>query len=689
MKSPIAPPRHVSLGGYAAKQCAELLRKDLDPAYPEDWKDERDSFTMAIMEAGNHFEGVTVLDAIMEAIPSYVVVDTTKTLGPKRLAAVLADARDAVMVIFEGTRDPASLVTRENVTHALCEQPGRVRVLWNPRLRKWRKDSNGRTVWSNRAAEPDLLYRQGSRVTRSPKWGSIDVKYHYPFEGTAKGHTWNLSPLGAPYPERSKPEAYVGTLKKVDAFQLSHYHRSLEFHALAGNALGGIIGKELDGELMVVWLDLNDRLYERGTTSALTMYDGKFAHALAVANREMDRIDDPTLAPLAVPEWKSECASCVWRTTCHDELSVADHITLLPGITPARAQAHYAAGVTDVRGLARLDTPTAAVIDAGVADLGSLITAARSGDFAPSSSVSVLLAGTKTAKQSAACNAAGITTVGEVAGLDEITACYPPTVHHLVHTIDQARVVDYARVRKQTHVFRARGIETLDIPSAPVEIHVDMENDEHIYLWGVRVVWHENDRVRTTHRAFATFEANDAAEAANTVDFWSYLTELIAKAEARHGAGSALVFHYTAAEDRCLRALAKKHVGVKGMPTVVEIEDFLASDTWVDLYPILTTQLVWPTEDLTLKSLAKYTRFIWRDEDPSGSNSVVWYQRAIDPTEPEREKWAHRIVEYNEDDCAATAALLEWLQRFGEVNNLGRKLSRVEDLEARSRRIRR
>jgi len=683
VKAPQTPERHVSLGGYAAKQCLELLRKTLDPAYPEEWKDEVDSFTQAIMDAGNDFEQNVVRTAIMEAISSQLVIDTTKKMGPKRIAEVLAAAREKTLVVFDSSRDEASIVLRETLTHALCEQPGKVRILWNPRLRKWRKDARGKVVWTNRSAEPDLLYRQGSRVSASPRWGSIDVKFHHAFEGKKKGLNWDVSTLSSPFPDKSSPEAWEGILKKVDALQLAHYHRALEFHGLAGAAIGGIIGKPLNDELKVVWLDLNTKLYERATTSALSLYDEKFAVAVAVAEREMQRMVDPSLEPMSGPEWKSDCATCVWRSTCHDELSVADHITLLPGVTPARAEAHYAAGISDVRSLAKLDTRTAQVVDAGVENLDQLIEQANDGSVALAAAAHTLLAGRSIKSQSKALNEAGIATVGDLAVLDPKTAKYSPSVWHLVETIDQARVVDYARVRRQTHVFRGRGVDQLEIPRANVEIHVDMENDEHIYLWGVRVVWTEGGRTRWNHESFVTFEANDAAEAANTIDFWNYLQSMIAKANARHGEGNVKVFHYTAAEDRCLRSLANKHAGVKGMPSIAEVDAFLESDLWVDLYPLLTNQLVWPTEDLTLKSLAKYVRFVWRDDDPSGSNSVVWYQRAIDPADPEAEVFRQRIIDYNADDCEATAVLLAWLQQYDKVTNLTRKLNSVEDLEAR------
>ena len=694
MASPIAPEHHVSLGGYAAKQCLERLRKEFDPAYPESWKDPEDAFTLEIMEAGNVFEQVTVRSALLETISSHLIIDTTKKMSQKVIADTLAVARTKTLVVFDSSRDPLSLNLREDLTHALCEVPGKVRVLWNPRLRKWRRDGNRKVTWSPRAAEPDLMFRHEGR-SKVVRWGSIDVKFHHPFEGETKGRVWNVSPLGLPFPSSAKEEAHKGVVKKVDAMQLAHYQRALAFHGLDGEPLAGIIGKPLDDELKVVWLDLNEKLYERSSTSALAMYDEHFQEALDVASREIDRLKDPTLEPLSRPEWKSECHTCVWRTTCHDELSVQDHITLLPGITPARAKAHYAVGVTDVRTLARLDTNTARVVDAGVSELDDLIDRANAHAATPGGETlpAAMLVTAKSSKQTTALFEANVHTIDDLANLDPLTASYATKgatkPYSLVSTIDQARVVDYARVRKMTHVFRARGVETLNIPSPSVEIHVDMENAEHIYLWGVYVVWRENDRVRTTRKAFATFEANDAAEAHNTVEFWKYLQELIEKAEARHGAGSVKVFHYTAAEDRCLRHLATKHAGVKNMPTPSEVEALLKSDVWVDLYPVLTDQLVWPTEDLTLKSLAKYVRFMWRDEDPSGSNSVVWYANAINPVDPERAKWQQRIIDYNEDDCAATAALLSWLQRFGEVNNLAKKLSRVEDLEERYARSRR
>jgi predicted RecB family nuclease len=137
-----------------------------------------------------------------------------------------------------------------------------------------------------------------------------------------------------------------------------------------------------------------------------------------------------------------------------------------------------------------------------------------------------------------------------------------------------------------------------------------------------------------------------------------------------------------------MRAQAVKHAGKPGIPTIEEVDAFLASDIWVDLYEVLTTQLVWPTMDHTLKTLAKEVSYAWRDDDPSGSNSVVWYQGAINLENPEHEALRERILEYNEDDNRATAWLLNWLQKLEAVRTLGRKIARVEDLELRYQRRR-
>ena len=77
------------------------------------------------------------------------------------------------------------------------------------------------------------------------------------------------------------------------------------------------------------------------------------------------------------------------------------------------------------------------------------------------------------------------------------------------------------------------------------------------------------------------------------------------------------------------------------------------------LYDVVTKNSVWPTKDHSIKSLAQYLGFSWRDSDPSGAASVEWFQRFLEEKDPEIKK---RILEYNEDDCIAMRVLLDALE---------------------------
>lgn len=689
------PKPHLLSGHKALWVCNELERKNLDPFYTEDMKDDVSSFVDELMKKGVRFENDEVLPSFLKAIPSHYEIDCDKPMNATVRREVADAGREHTLIVFSGGRERRSLNLREEFTMEFLRRPGKIRVLWNPRLASSYKDAKGNTVWGQRVAEPDLLYRQNVRSSPKPTWGSIDVKWHHPFDGERRGITWRLSSLSAPYPDKSVEEAWVGTHHETDVLQLSHYHRALEFLGLAGKPIAGIIGKPLNGELRVVWQDLSVAHYARDTKSALALYDERFGERLALVEREIARLDNPDLEPLAGPEWKAACHECVWHTTCRAELTAVDHITLLPKVTPERAKPHYEAGISDVASLARLHTATAMVVDEGVANLPELVELARAYEGDPGDSPAVLVEEGTTRSRAAQCNRlakAGITTVGGVAALNSQTAAYSTKVNNLVETIDQARVTAYARARNMTHVFLRRGVKSLVIPHPHVEIHVDMENDALIYAWGTRVVWHARDKqgrekTTVTHRpgsvgdSLVSFSGLEEGEASVFVAFWAYLQEVIGAANEMYGPGHVQVFHYSPAEDRCMIHLAEKYVGLEGMPSIEEVKDFLASDMWVDLLPVLTKQLVWPTEDSTLKTLAKYIRFFWRDTDPSGANSVLWYNRAIDPLDPERLMYQQRILDYNEDDCQATAELLSWLQRFDTVRDFGRKMAPVEDLE--------
>jgi predicted RecB family nuclease len=358
---------------------------------------------------------------------------------------------------------------------------------------------------------------------------------------------------------------------------------------------------------------------------------------------------------------------------CREELEEAGDITLLPDITPRVAFHHREVGVNTVTELARLHRPTAELVDAGV-DTAAVLAAARS------TGTAVPVAELARPRHSELRVAHGYLTSEDVSALDELTASYSTTkVRNL------GRAIDQARVHRSQRVHRARGVAHVEIPRAAVELDVDIEDDSGgiCYLIGVRETIRARGEVKTRYVPFVTWENTTEAEGQVFAQFWQYMMGWQEKARSGH-LGGFRAYYYTEHESRYFRHLAKAHAGEPGVPTLDEVEEFLASDAWLDMHPIVGKQLVWPVENRTLKSLAKYVKFFWRDETPGGANSVAWYREAIESAEsdPERaEELRQRLLEYNEDDVDATFALREWVSRLGEARRPGTKLPEVSELD--------
>src|SRR5215211_1993903 len=66
---------------------------------------------------------------------------------------------------------------------------------------------------------------------------------------------------------------------------------------------------------------------------------------------------------------------------------------------------------------------------------------------------------------------------------------------------------------------------------------------------------------------------------------------------------------------------------------------------------------------LRLKLMARHVGFRWRDDDPGGLNSQLWFAEAVHGETPEARVGARRrVLEYNEDDVIATSQVRAWLR---------------------------
>lgn len=193
-------------------------------------------------------------------------------------------------------------------------------------------------------------------------------------------------------------------------------------------------------------------------------------------------------------------------------------------------------------------------------------------------------------------------------------------------------------------------------PYADVEVDVDMEAylDQGAYLWGLFD--------GANYQGFATWEAvGGKAEAENFARFWAALMDIRAQALE---AGKSFAAHCYSAhgENHWLLLSAKRFSDHPGVPSLEEVKAFIASDQWVDMFVPVRKQLL-GAEGLGLKIVARAAGYEW-EEDFDGEQSVAARRIAVSGSnEAEKIQARKQLLQYNEDDTRATAAVRLWLRK--------------------------
>lgn len=82
----------------------------------------------------------------------------------------------------------------------------------------------------------------------------------------------------------------------------------------------------------------------------------------------------------------------------------------------------------------------------------------------------------------------------------------------------------------------------------------------------------------------------------------------------------------------------------------------------IDLYnDVILKKTDWPLGSYSIKAIAQYLGFNWRDKTPSGALSIQWFNEYLKKKD---EKILKRILEYNEDDCMATMVLKDGIEKL-------------------------
>lgn len=181
-------------------------------------------------------------------------------------------------------------------------------------------------------------------------------------------------------------------------------------------------------------------------------------------------------------------------------------------------------------------------------------------------------------------------------------------------------------------------------PTVDLEIAYDIEDDlfePYAYLHGL-LIWHGGGAMRDYIPVCARLPEDERA-------LWSRFLDCIEEL-VKHE--SFCVYVYGSHERTTVRRLAARYGGNEA------IERFVAR--FVDLHEIVRNTIVLPTESMSLKAVASWLGFKWRDPDPSGAETIAWWtEHARDPSN--QESSLRRILAYNEDDLRATMAVVDWL----------------------------
>jgi predicted RecB family nuclease len=209
-----------------------------------------------------------------------------------------------------------------------------------------------------------------------------------------------------------------------------------------------------------------------------------------------------------------------------------------------------------------------------------------------------------------------------------------------------------ARLQKRSNA-RPYFFEPLTLPPTDLELFFDVETDpmrDVCYLHGF-LERRVGDPATERYIAFFAEEPSPEAEEQAFTQAWQYIQTTTPSA----------VYYYTPYERTTWRRLSSRYPGVA---TEADVRALFESRAFLDLYhDAVHSKMEWPTRDLSIKTLAKYLGFRWRDIDPSGAASIEWYHRWVDSRDIQIKQ---RILEYNEDDCLATRVLVDAIRKLNE-----------------------
>jgi predicted RecB family nuclease len=464
-------------------------------------------------------------------------------------------------------------------------------------------------VPGGRTGRPDVLLRVGAAGER-PTYVAGDIKWHQSTKSSVRG-AWSYSTLAQPQTVLAEPGRAARIADRFDDhIQLAHYARMLQAAGRAPDsdaAMGFIIGTDPSpnpdqGDYALTWLDLGSPVF------------ATFSRSQAVRKRSaLERYDHEHDFRLKVAERARERTGDPQDPPPLVVPIVTDECDVCPWHDYCR----------DLLG--------------------------------PDAASAILEAGRLDVREWQALAGLGIETAQDLATLDLEDAAwwsaYLPEVAHQTHARDRlAKAVTRARMALAGVRLERTTTGPIDVPRADVEIDFDIEwdTDSRVFLWGALLTDAANPD--GTYVAFTELDPLDEeGEHALGLAFLEWLRARIGQAQV---AGQTVrVFHYSHPETSHL-------VRVFGDDAVADVMPL-----FVDLLPIVRANFI-GVAGLSIKQVAPEFGFHWRDDDPGGLQAQAWLDQARAAAHAARAQLNTRLLEYNEDDVRATAAVRRGLRHM-------------------------
>ncbi|HEY9727659.1 MAG TPA: TM0106 family RecB-like putative nuclease [Chroococcales cyanobacterium] len=299
---------------------------------------------------------------------------------------------------------------------------------------------------------------------------------------------------------------------------------------------------------------------------------------------------------------RQKCSLCQWYSSCYAIAKRDEHISLLPGVTPSRYRDLQTLGVVTVESLAQTTISTLEPV-VGIDVASDLVQQA----------------------QAKVQNRAMLRQSPHQMFEDFLDCpedCPPQNGN--------------ARLSQLSHVADA-------IPTASIELYFDIEAEPELkldYLLGVWVV-DRRDRSQTFYPLLAEYPNDEALIWQQFIDLVSFYPD-------------APIFHFSDYEVEAVKRLAKLYQTPKQHMRAI-------LSRFVDLHERVTNTVTLPVESYSLKHLARWLGFEWRDPGITGSQCVCLYNQWLKTSDRSA---LDAIMRYNEDDCRATYHLKTWLVNF-------------------------